>query len=317
MKFNLSLLILTATLTTIPQSSLAQVCAPVNITSLSQNYLPLYHELVTGHEVAGYPMAYGPIRLTASNAYQSINGHTVDCAGEGAYAGPTLNYVENVQDVYTSGVSPQNPFPIGSGYNDYYWTVYDFTTVQTGKQNLWVLTYDINGNYVPSNAMTFWVDEPAYMVVVTDNTFAPQPPDYPNVWRQVIYEVHNTSGSLAPQINIGETATYTQSSPPCSKTVVLSTSLCSEGGLTSTYGKFTDTWAITESASPSGCGVDSLSDHWQACSPSYKDDSFQHTLPVLTFGTLTGYLHTNSVDIRGYITTPNEAGMPTGLRIYP
>lgn len=126
MKVRLFFPLLIAAFTGISQLSFAQACANVNITSLSQNYLPLYHQAGTG-EGKGYAMSYGPFRVTASNAYQKINGTIYDCGGEGAFAGPTLNYVQTIQDVYTNDfIRPEDPFPIGAGYNDYYWTVYQF-----------------------------------------------------------------------------------------------------------------------------------------------------------------------------------------------
>jgi hypothetical protein len=320
----MKLKVLLATLLFATTGSFAQTqfCTSVNITSMSQNYLPLYHQQ-TAYELQYHTLYYGPIRLTASNAFQNTTdgGPDTDCAGDGAYVGPTLSYVENNNaNVYSAGVVAQSPLPPpGPGYNDLYFTVNYFSTMPLGKQNLWVLdegpppTY-----YSASNGVTFWVDEPAYMLVVSDNTYQPAPPSHPNVWRQVIYEVHNTSGSLVPQINIGENVTYTQSSPPCSGSIQFTPSSCSQPApaVTNTYGKFTDQWAVNSTATPAGCGVSNIVDHWQACSPKYTDRSL-HSLPVKTFGTLTGYIHTNAVDILGSITPPQTNHMITGRQINP
>lgn len=87
--------------------------------------------------------------------------------------------------------------------------------------------------------------------------------------------------------------------------------------ITTTYGRFTDEWSIKPTASPAGCGISNVVDHWQACSPNVYDYYNHARLPVKPFGTLTGYTHTDKIDILGYITPPQTNAMPTGKKIVP
>ena len=57
------------------------------------------------------------------------------------------------------------------------------------------------------------------------------------------------------------------------------------------------------------------SDNWQVCATNWTGAGQQ--LPVETFGTLNGFMHSNSVNILGYITPPQTNSMPPALRINP
>jgi hypothetical protein len=56
-----------------------------------------------------------------------------------------------------------------------------------------------------------------------------------------------------------------------------------------------------------GCGY-STTDPWM----------WAYNVTVLrTFATLSGYIHTNAININGFVTPPNANKMPPGTRIYP
>src|SRR5437016_6600773 len=63
-----------------------------------------------------------------------------------------------------------------------------------------------------------------------------------------------------------------------------------------TNGVTPDRWTLSaDGYTPAGCGYDTT-DHWQSCAPSVPK----------TFGTLTGFIHTNSIKINGYENPPNR-----------
>jgi hypothetical protein len=86
---------------------------------------------------------------------------------------------------------------------------------------------------------------------------------------------------------------------------------------TGTDGRFIDQWGVpgTVQLTPAGCGVSVPSDHWQVCATTWNGVGQQ--LPVQTFGTLNGYIHSNKIDILGYVTLPESNAMPTGMKITP
>jgi len=78
---------------------------------------------------------------------------------------------------------------------------------------------------------------------------------------------------------------------------------CSDGVDTDTNGMFPDQWSMESDAyTPVGCGYD-ITDHWQWC-----------TAPK-TFGTLTGYTHTDAIKINGVVNPPDQFAV--GTVIYP
>jgi len=148
------------------------------------------------------------------------------------------------------------------------------------------------------------------MLVFFDVTSGPTT-GHPNVWRQVMYEAHYLSGAVATQVTLGEDFAYTPSTPPCTGTIVASTNQCaSNPAITNTYGRWIDTWQISSPASPAGCGIDNVVDHWNDCLQLY-------VVGAATYGTLTGYTHTDHINILGHITPPSSNGMTTGTRINP
>jgi hypothetical protein len=73
-------------------------------------------------------------------------------------------------------------------------------------------------------------------------------------------------------------------------------------GGTSGSGTFSDQWTLaTDNVSPVGCGFTVNYDHWQMC---FNDNP-------ITFGTLNGYVHSNSINIEGSIMPPQSNQMQT------
>ena len=129
------------------------------------------------------------------------------------------------------------------------------------------------------------------------------------VYRQIFYEVHNFSGSttnLAYQ-PLGENASTSVSTCTPQQTAV--TTSCSAGiSATDAGGNFEDDWTLgTDNLSPSGCGVTVNYDHWQMCFNGHPK----------TFGTISGYVHTNETEVNGHIVPPNSGEMSPGTRIDP
>lgn len=155
-------------------------------------------------------------------------------------------------------------------------------------------------------------DIPGYMLVVTDNIYPPNPPAHYYEWRQTIYELHFLSGALATSRTLGEAFTYSQSSPPCTNAIHLTSNNCTSNSTSSTtYAKLTDGWAILgNNASPAGCGISNNVDHWQDCSQLF-------IVGAATYGTLTGWTHTDTISINTHTMPPQSNAMPTGMRIGP
>jgi len=175
---------------------------------------------------------------------------------------------------------------------------------------------DVDGQ--DGNTFNFTIDYPAYMIVVLDTSLSPDA-THPNPGRQTLYEVHNSGGSIAPLITIGESINYTATSPPCAGTIAPKTASCSQmvPAKTSTLGRFTDIWRINSATSPAGCGW-AVHDDWQVCPPDWASAHQGWTnLPKKSFATLTGYIHTNKVNILNHITPPQSGAMPTNFKIVP
>ena len=123
----------------------------------------------------------------------------------------------------------------------------------------------------------------------------------------VTYGVKYADGSSVGAIPICETPTL--SGDNCTPQRNASYNKCgTDNSATDSGGTFTDEWSIsTDSVSPSGCGFN-LTDKWQ-----WYESATQQP----TFGTLTGYVHTNAIKTNGYTVPPQSAGMPTNFRINP
>jgi len=156
---------------------------------------------------------------------------------------------------------------------------------------------------VPSNSVPFTVDGPTHMIVQGD-TIGRCSGCSTSVARFVNYQIVNYSGTNSGTVVIGEAPTASgwscmQPNPGSSY------ASCTTSPFTASGGFFTDLWSINSDAyTPSGCGFN-ITDHWQWCATS----------PPHTFGTLTGYVHTDAININGYINPPQS--MPVGTVINP
>jgi hypothetical protein len=150
------------------------------------------------------------------------------------------------------------------------------------------------------------INGPIKMVVQSD-TIAPCA-GVPYQCRFVSYIVQNYDGTPAANIPVAENISF--SGYNCQQTQPgHSTAQCNGGNLTDGAGGLTDQWSMLTGFTPAGCGFNTT-DHWQWCSPTGNNPS-----PGITFGTLTGWQHTASTDINGYINPPNK--IPTGTVFAP
>ena len=161
----------------------------------------------------------------------------------------------------------------------------------------------VTANGQTSSPAAFTVDGPTHMVVEGD-TLGRCSGCSTAVARFVTYQIVDFSGTNSPTLVIGEAPTTSGWS--CSQQEPGSlTTICSSNPATATNGVFQDEWSIGGDVfTPSGCGF-AITDHWQWCAMS----------PPHTFGTLTGYIHTDAVSINGSVNPPNQ--FPIGTPINP
>jgi hypothetical protein len=122
-----------------------------------------------------------------------------------------------------------------------------------------------------------------------------------NVCRYVNYQIKNFSGITAGTTNVceapvltGWSCTQAQPTPNFAG--------CPSLAYSGSNGQFTDEWSLgSASYTPSGCGFN-ISDTWKWGYPS----------PPTPLGLLTGYIHTNAIQING-VTSP--ASMTNGTII--
>jgi hypothetical protein len=150
------------------------------------------------------------------------------------------------------------------------------------------------------------VVQPAYMVV-EDEEVETCDGCYTTVARYTTYGVKYSDNTSVGVIPICESPTVSTST--CTPQRGLSYNKCgSDNASTDETGSFTDEWTVgTDSVTPAGCGFN-VTDHWQW---------YQSATQQITFGTLTGFVHTNSIKINGYTVPPQSGGMPTGFKINP
>jgi IPT/TIG domain len=143
------------------------------------------------------------------------------------------------------------------------------------------------------------VDGPYHMIVQSDITKACSGCTT-TVERDVTYQIQNFSGSNAGTTPMCETPTF--SGWNCTQGESHRYDACSSPVATNSGGVFTDTWSMSSDAyTPAGCGFN-IVDHWDWASHS----------PVQDLGTLTGFVHTNTVSING-VVSPNK--IPAGTVI--
>lgn len=161
-----------------------------------------------------------------------------------------------------------------------------------------------------SNAVTFQVNGPSRMVVQNDRigTTTNNPSAQS---RFVTYQVYNVDGTLAVNIPIAENITLsgwncTQHDPGNM------TGQCDGTHHNNSTGAFADEWGMYTGYTPAGCGKN-ITDHWQWCGPAGSNPPAPTN--GITFGTLTGWIHTVDSQINGYKNPPNP--LPPGTVITP
>lgn len=176
-------------------------------------------------------------------------------------------------------------------------------TATIGNNNI-----TVQGPTGTSKPAGFVVNGPNKMVVQTDQIQACI--GFPYQCRIVKYTVQNFDGTLAANIPIAEGISFSGYNCTNKPDPGHAWAHCDGTHLTDGSGNFSDQWAMYNTGfTPAGCGVN-ITDHWQWCGPTGNNPN-----PGIAFGTLTGWAHTASVDINGFINPPTP--MPPGQQINP
>jgi hypothetical protein len=164
----------------------------------------------------------------------------------------------------------------------------------------------VTANGATSNDADFTLDGPIYMSVVSDTW------DYctgcsTTVRRKVAYQIMNASGASSNAIPVCEAPLITNG-PACTPAVPPPSFTACTSPYTAAGGQFTDTWSLNSDAyAPVGCGF-SIADTW-GWSPNVT--------VMRNFATLSGYVHTNAVNVNGFVVPPTSGEMPVGTNIHP
>lgn len=160
----------------------------------------------------------------------------------------------------------------------------------------------VTANGEKSNTYNFVVDYPDEMAVVNDNGGqALCTGCTTTIKRLVTYQVKTFSGATAGVISTQEDPTVSGWNCTVPSSANLEYSKCPTP--TDQNGEFTDTWTMgSDGFSPAGCGTN-ITDHWQWCDIS----------PAKTFATLSGYIHTNQIEING-VVSPNKMAAGTVIK---
>jgi Bacterial Ig-like domain (group 2) len=170
----------------------------------------------------------------------------------------------------------------------------------------------VSANGATSNSVTFTVNGPHKMVVQQGGDVIGQATNNPSAQsRFVTYQVQNVDSTPAASIPIAENISLTgwncnQADPGDT------TAHCNAQFHTSSNGILTDEWSMYTGYTPAGCGKN-ITDHWQWCGPTGSNPPAPN--PGITFGTLSGWVHTVDSRINGYTNPPTP--MPGGFVIVP
>jgi hypothetical protein len=119
--------------------------------------------------------------------------------------------------------------------------------------------------------------------------------------RFVTYQVQKADGTAAASIPIAEGITETGYN--CQQTNPgYQSAQCNAQFHTSSNGVLQDEWGRYTGYTPAGCGVN-ITDHWQWGGPTGSNPPAPN--PGITFGTLTGWIHTVDSQINGYKNPPS------------
>jgi hypothetical protein len=205
------------------------------------------------------------------------------------------------------GSSPTVNLPSGVSRDSTNQQTASDTQIQLSAVNVAASAYigpnniSVTSGGLPSAPSPFTIDGPDHMVVTAD-ALGKCSGCSTTVRRTVTLQVIKFTGSAAYVIPIGEVPSV--SGWNCAQQFPGTTSTpCSQGVDTDTSGSFQDSWSMSSDAyTPVGCGY-SITTHWQWCAAPK------------TFGTLSGYTHTNAINMNGVVSPPYR--FPIGTVIYP
>jgi hypothetical protein len=230
--------------------------------------------------------------VSPSKIYVGKDDVEVTISGSGFGTSPTVNLPPGVTSSGQTSSNSQISITLSVGY-----------VKPTSSAKVTVTNSD---NGLTSNSFTITLNGPASAKVKSDRIIG-QNLDGAMV-RKTTYQVYNVDNSAAGSIPIAED--YTTSGWSCtnaSQPVTLTT-VCDGQSSTGSNGQFSDYWSDWGTFyTPDNCG-DNVTDHWQWCSPSGPT-------PGITFMTLSGWVHTLSSNINGFVNPPTQ--IPTGTVFKP
>jgi hypothetical protein len=165
-----------------------------------------------------------------------------------------------------------------------------------------------------SNNYQVVLDGPYSLIVEDDTTAYFNNNSAYDVQRFMTYQIQSFSNTNASSVQICEIPSNTSSNPPCSPAVPSPTANWCSGvagqianpHTTTSDGRYTDGWTLAAANtyySPSGCGIN-ITDPWYWNPQSSIRDEL---------GQPSGYVHTNAIQIDGYVSTPtNQNKIPVG-----
>jgi hypothetical protein len=182
-------------------------------------------------------------------------------------------------------------------------------TATIGKNN-----NSVTANGQTSNNYQVVLDGPYSLIVEGDTTGYYNNSSANDAQRFMTYQIQNFSQTNAGATPVCEIPSNTPSTPPCSPSVPSPNSNWCPGVLgqtangitTPSDGQYTDGWSLAAPAnlySPAGCGTN-ITDPWNWNPQSSILDEL---------GKPSGYLHTNAIQIDGYVSTPTSQNrIPNG-----
>jgi hypothetical protein len=210
------------------------------------------------------------VPVATTNIEVTING-----AGFGS--SPTVNLPQGVSNLGLSATNTQ------------------ITVTISVSTNAPIGLYDISvtAGGLSSSPSAFTLDGAVEGVIVNDNLFHCN--GCTTAWaRKVTMQVKNFSGSNASNIFVAESAS--PSGWNCQQTFPgVTTENCGGNYSTDSNGYMADQWSVASDIyTPVGCGYN-YTTHWQWCAAGSR-----------TFLTLSGYTHTNAIDMNGVVNPPNQ-----------
>jgi hypothetical protein len=171
-------------------------------------------------------------------------------------------------------------------------------TATIGKMN----PISVTAAGLQSNTLNVVIDGPWQLVAQTDSIVSVNSAAGPQA-RNVKYQFQNFSTSAAANIPIAEV--FSGSGMNCTEGFQPITVQCDGSTHTDAQGMFTDQWQILGNFSPTGCGFN-ISDQWTWCQIPGGSPPGPNP-PGFTLTTLSGYSHTDSTSINGFV---NPAPIP-------